>query len=97
MRRDVQLQHIQQQYEGRVRALEHFDATEHAHRRQEYHSIMTDLRLEPYDDKMYQVQSRVCEGTGRWLLRNPVFTEWLDGSERSKRLLWLQGIPGSGE
>ncbi|GAB1319448.1 hypothetical protein MFIFM68171_09658 [Madurella fahalii] len=97
MRRDVQSEHIQQQYEARVRALEHFDVTERAHRRQEYQSITINMRPELYDDKLYWVQSRVCQGTGKWLLKSPAFTEWLDGSERSKRCLWLQGIPGSGK
>ncbi|KAK0715222.1 NACHT domain protein [Lasiosphaeris hirsuta] len=96
LRRDVQSEHVRQQYAHRVRALEHFDVAERARRRQDYCSIMTDMRPERYDDKLHWVQSRVCEGTGRWLLKSPAFIEWLDGSEKSKRLLWLQGIPGSG-
>ena len=96
LRRDTRSEDIRQQYELRARALEHFDITESAGRRQEYRSIMTDVRPERYDDKLHWVQSRMCEGTGRWLLKSTAFTEWLDGSEKSRRCLWLQGIPGSG-
>ncbi|KAK3378716.1 NACHT domain protein [Lasiosphaeria ovina] len=97
LRRDTQSEDIRQQHELRVRALEHFDITDSTDRRQEYRSIMTDVRPERYDDKLHWVQSRVCEGTGRWLLKTPAFTEWLDGSDKSKRCMWLQGIPGSGK
>ncbi|KAJ5706534.1 NACHT nucleoside triphosphatase [Penicillium malachiteum] len=34
------------------------------------------------------------EGTGAWLLENPVFQSWYSGSRRQ---LWLQGLAGSGK
>jgi len=37
-------------------------------------------------------------GTGRWLLDNPSFKEWFDPHfPIIPPLLWLNGIPGSGE
>jgi len=96
MRRDVQFEHIQQQHEARLRALEHFEVSESSHRRQEFHSIMTDISPVRFDEKLNYVESRVCEGTGKWLLRDPGFSNWLSGHENHPRLLWLQGIPGAG-
>ncbi|KAK1830451.1 hypothetical protein QBC39DRAFT_354018 [Podospora conica] len=97
LRRDTQSEHIRQQHDLRVRALGHFDHTESVNRRQEYRGIENDMRPRWYDEKLHSVQSQVYEGTGKWLLESPVFHEWLNGLEKSKRCLWLQGIPGSGK
>lgn len=59
---------------------------------------MTGISPVWYDEKLNYVESRVCDGTGKWLLRDPIFSSWLTGSTSVKhpRLLWLQGIPGAG-
>jgi hypothetical protein len=96
LRRDTQSEHIRQQYELRVSALEQFDRTESADRRQEFRGIENDMRPKCYDDKLHHAQSQVYRGTGKWLLTSTVFAKWLDGRDKSTQWLWLQGIPGSG-
>ena len=96
LRREVQFEHIQREHEARSRSLAHFEATENAHRRQEYRGIVADISPKVYDGKLNWLQGRTCIGTGNWLLRDATFIQWLKATEKSQRLLWLQGIPGAG-
>jgi len=96
MRNEVRLEHIQEEHHARLRALEHFESTERSHRRQEYQSIKTDISPKSYDGKLDWFHGRVCEGTGKWLTRDASFAKWLDIYDTSAKLLWLEGIPGSG-
>jgi hypothetical protein len=34
--------------------------------------------------------------TGQWILRGPKIKEWLDASDCSVPMFWLNGIPGAG-
>jgi hypothetical protein len=96
MRNEVRLEHIQEEHRARLRALDHFESTERSHRRQEYQSIKTDISPKSYDDKLDWFHGRVCEGTGNWLTRDASFAKWLDISDISAKVLWLEGIPGAG-
>jgi hypothetical protein len=42
-----------------------------------------------------QVKKDLLEGTGKWLLDDPIFKRWKDDSASS--ILWLHGIAGSGK
>jgi hypothetical protein len=97
MRNEVRLEHIQEEHNARRQALEHFEQTEKHHRRQEYESIKADVSPKTYEDKYYYLQGRICEGTGNWLVKDVTFAKWLDISDTSTKLLWLQGIPGAGQ
>lgn len=66
-------------------------------------SIRSDLRpdkikrwLRPPDPSPNANHARKLhhEGTGAWLLENPVFQEWYS---RSRRHLWLNGLTGGGK
>jgi hypothetical protein len=96
MRNEVRLEHIQAEHSARQRALDHFERTERTHQQQEYDSIKTDLSPIMYGEILYRLHSRVCDGTGKWLMRDSTFTKWLDTQDMSTKLLWLQGIPGAG-
>jgi hypothetical protein len=96
MRNEVRLEHIRGEHEARLRSLEHFEMTEKSQRRQEYHNIKADISPKLYEGSLDWLHGRVCEGTGRWLMRDTTFTKWLDHSDISTRLVWLQGIPGAG-
>ncbi|KAL6400866.1 hypothetical protein AUP68_16584 [Ilyonectria robusta] len=50
---------------------------------------------EPYRQHHEQTKSEVLEGTGKWLLQDPIFLRWKNESASS--ILWLRGIPGSGK
>ena len=96
MRNEVRLEHIQEEHCARLRALEHFESTERSHRRQEYQSIKTDISPRTYEDRLDWFHGRICEGTGKWLMKDATFAKWLDSSDTSTKVLWLEGIPGAG-
>ena len=96
MRREVQFNHLQEAHEARCRSLEHFESTKKVQQRQEYQAIKTDISPRSYDANLNWLQGRTCKETGGWLLKDPDFAKWLDFSQHSARLFWLQGIPGAG-
>ncbi|KAI1488247.1 NACHT domain protein [Biscogniauxia mediterranea] len=97
MRNEVRLEHIQQEYEARRRALEHFEKEDRSRRAQEFHRIKTDIAPQSHDDRLDWLRARVYQGTGTWLLQSATFKEWLQATAESSRILWLQGIPGAGK
>ncbi|KFA48785.1 hypothetical protein S40293_01495 [Stachybotrys chartarum IBT 40293] len=97
MRTEVRLENIRLEYDIRQRTLEHFEKTHRSNRQQDYNVIKTDILPKFYDDKLNWIHGRVCEGTGYWLLRDDMFNKWLDFTNTSTKMLWLQGIPGAGK
>ncbi|KAK2468826.1 hypothetical protein H9L39_19588 [Fusarium oxysporum f. sp. albedinis] len=57
--------------------------------------ILQWLSKEPYRKHHQLVREDVVEGTGQWLLSDPVYLQWKEESASS--ILWLHGIPGSGK
>ena len=96
LRREVGLEHIQEAQNAQLQALIHYERTEKSFRRQEYQSLKTNISPRSYGDKLDSYNARICQGTGQWLLRDTVFVKWLDKSDVSIKILWLQGIPGAG-
>ncbi|KEY74072.1 hypothetical protein S7711_02661 [Stachybotrys chartarum IBT 7711] len=97
MRTEVRLENIRLEYDIRQRTLEHFEKTHRSNRQQDYNVIKTDILPKFYDDKLNWIHGRVCEGTGYWLLQDDMFNKWLDFTNTSTKMLWLQGIPGAGK
>lgn len=96
LNRDVRLEHIQEAHTALLQARDHYEKTEKSFRRQEYQAIKISVSPTTYEDELYLLGTRVCQGTGRWLLRDATFVRWLDKTDDSTRILWLQGIPGAG-
>ena len=96
LRREVGLEHIQEAHKAQQQALKHYEKTEKAFQRQEYLSLKNDISPRTYGDKLDSFHARVCQGTGRWLLKDKTFAKWLDKADTSMKILWLQGIPGAG-
>jgi hypothetical protein len=96
LRREVGLEHIQEAQKAQQQALEHYEKTEKSFRRQEYQSLKTNISPRSYEDRLDSYHARICQGTGQWLLRDTIFIKWLDKSDASMKILWLQGIPGAG-
>lgn len=96
MRSEVRLEHIRGEHDDRLRNLEHFEKTERSHRQQEYYNIKTATSPEFYDKKLDWIYGRICEGSGKWVMRNSTFAKWKDFKDVSTKILWLQGIPGAG-
>lgn len=89
MRNEVRLEHIQQEHEARIRAFKHFEEMA-------YHRIKADVSPIYFDEELDRVRSQICSGTGKWLIKDSAFRDWLDGTDKPTRILWLQGIPGAG-
>ncbi|KAF4840908.1 Vegetative incompatibility protein HET-E-1 [Colletotrichum siamense] len=61
-------------------------------------SLFADLHVtDPRDDKdrIEHTKGGLLRGSYSWILENPDFQEWRNGSE--KRLLWVRGDPGKGK
>src|SRR5258706_7593644 len=87
MRNEVRLEHIRDEHEARLRALEHFERTERSHRRQEYNAIKEAISPRTYEEELYRIHALTCEGTGRWILRDATFTKWLTESDTLTKLI----------
>ncbi|KAM0407431.1 hypothetical protein ACHAPD_012238 [Fusarium lateritium] len=57
--------------------------------------ILEWLSKEPYLKHHRLVKEGTVEGTGQWLLSDPIYQRWKEDSASS--ILWLHGIPGSGK
>ncbi|KAI9787978.1 MAG: hypothetical protein M1816_007282, partial [Peltula sp. TS41687] len=57
--------------------------------------ILRWLSPEPYIQHHEQIKIDVLQGTGQWLLSDPVFATWRNESVSS--ILWLHGMIGSGK
>lgn len=96
IRSEVSWKHIREENDARLQALDHFEKAERSNRRQEYHTIETDISPIFYDKKLDWVQCRVCEGSGKWLFVDSIFLKWLDATDLTMKIVMLLGIPGAG-
>lgn len=98
MRNEVFLEHLRDGHGTHQVAVEALHHSEKANRILEFQAIKTNISPISYDNKLNWIHGRVCAGTGTWLLEHEVFRKWLnvvgDGRER---ILWLHGIPRSGQ
>lgn len=97
LRNEVRLEHIQAEYDFRRQAFEHFEKTDSSHQRQEYQSVRANISPQTYQEKLQRLDDESCHQAGRWLLKDPSFCSWIDSSDISMSVLWMQGIPGSGK
>lgn len=58
-------------------------------------SILRWLSDRPYESHHKQIRKQAFEGSGQWLLQDPLYAEWQKASVSS--LLFLHGKPGSGK
>ncbi|KAF4962504.1 hypothetical protein FSARC_9427 [Fusarium sarcochroum] len=97
MRNEVRIEEIRTANDLRERELQHFAQMEENNIKQEYASHRAHISPKDYDADLYRFSEAVCDGTGKWLFRDPPFKDWLAGTEKSRPILWLKGIPGAGK
>ncbi|KAJ2998725.1 hypothetical protein NUW58_g234 [Xylaria curta] len=98
MRREIHLEHIQQEYEFRKHAMAGFKAQKREAQIQEFHRIYTSINPCRYDNTLYRLKPLRCQGTGDWLFQSQKFLDWVKDSQREgRKVLWLKGIPGAGK
>ncbi len=96
MRNEVTFKHIKEEYEARAKALSHYDQESEFRASQQFQALKTYASPTLYDERLDWLLNRSCRDSGQWLARDQSFLDWLDMSNQSTRLLWLQGIPGAG-
>jgi len=96
MRNEVSLEHIREEHEARIRDFEHYEQTREFQEQQYFSAVETHISPRLYDSELDRLHMNICEGTGLWLQKDKTFCKWLDFSDISTNLVWLQGIPGSG-
>lgn len=65
--------------------------------RQDFEAAISSLNARIYDKDMERFKAQMDPASGSWLDNNENFNAWLDSTHRSRRVLWLQGIPGAGK
>lgn len=96
LRNEVSLQHIKEEHEARTKALEYYEESRQFQEQQKFHNLEVLISPRLYDGKLDRLRTTICDGTGKWLFKDSVFSKWLDMTDSSTNLVWLQGIPGSG-
>ncbi|CAI4219752.1 unnamed protein product [Parascedosporium putredinis] len=97
LRNRVQLEHLHDEANARTRAFEHFEKSEKANQRAEYRRIRESFSPKEYYADLERLGSLVCKGTDHWLEKDEDFLGWLQPSQTTGQIIWLQGIPGAGK
>lgn len=70
------------------------DVEDHLDKHKRY-EILRWVSAQPYMEHHEQVSKNALPGTGKWLLEDPTYADWLKASTSS--LLWLHGKVGAGK
>jgi len=64
----------------------------------EFCKLEKNISSHDYRPRLYDVESKHCAETGKWIFSDTRFQSWLNAgsSEGKQRLLWLAGVPGAG-
>ncbi|KAK6507854.1 hypothetical protein TWF481_006276 [Arthrobotrys musiformis] len=61
-------------------------------------NVRTKLRPRDYiEDHRLALNRRVVSSSGNWILADPKFKAWLHGGAAAERILYINGMPGSGK
>lgn len=91
MRNQVRREHIREEHDFRIKAMQHFERTEAADRRMEYKAIQDDISPQEYERLLDWCRTRTSKDTGGWLLQNSIFKQWLDTKNTVVKMLWVKG------
>jgi hypothetical protein len=94
---NVTFEDIRRAEEARAASFREFRDAEAHRSKQRFQALETAINPRMYDDRLSWLDRRMCPGTSDWLGLDRDFCKWLDKSDQTIGLLWLQGIPGAGE
>ncbi|KAL2130484.1 hypothetical protein VTI74DRAFT_6338 [Chaetomium olivicolor] len=97
MRSEVTTQNIREEREFRAKTLAHFNEEQEFQELQKFQTLMARVSPESYDDRLDWLLNRSSETSADWFISDQSFLSWLDTSNPTVRLLWLEGIPGAGK
>lgn len=96
MHDEVEMAHIAEADTARKLALQEYERAHESQDRQEFSSVISSLNPSLYDKELERLSADCSAGTGGWLAGHSPYMKWLDASDDSSRLFWVQGIPGAG-
>jgi hypothetical protein len=96
MNGSVTLAHVVEAHEARQRAFEEFERQHAFRQRQDFEAVRSSLNPVLYDSALERLKARRVVRSGSWLSSQEEYNHWLEPSNKTSRLLWLQGIPGAG-
>jgi hypothetical protein len=94
---EVNLEHIRETHDARIAALEHYERERDFQERQDYEALESYITPTYPDAVLSTLVGNVSPGSGRWLDKENLYSQWLNPANKSVKLLWLQGIPGAGK
>ncbi|KAI2464722.1 hypothetical protein F4781DRAFT_411946 [Annulohypoxylon bovei var. microspora] len=92
----VQFEEIQQIRENERRKFEVDQRVETDRRRLRVIQWLSSYSMETLQEKYKETRS-ICSDSGRWLINDPQFQNWLDPNQSLRPLLWINGKPGAGK
>lgn len=97
MTEEVTLANITEAHAARVTDMNNWQRNFNFQETRDFDSVYSYISPNLYDDELDKFQRRTCERTGKWLQREQALKDWMDASNTSTRIIWMQGIPGAGK
>jgi len=94
---EVTLVHISKAHDEWMAAHKHYNDERQARDAQFFHNVEQHIQPISYDKRLDQLRTSICEGTADWLTKDETFSRWLDPTNSSTNIVWLQGFPGAGK
>lgn len=91
------LAHIVEAHAARQRDLQEFERQHEFRQRQDLEAVKSSLSPVIYDRDLQRLKACRVVRSGDWLSDQEEYNHWIDSSNETSRLLWLQGIPGAGK
>ncbi|KIW32934.1 hypothetical protein, variant [Cladophialophora immunda] len=94
---EVTLTSIQDAQAAYAEALKTYERDGEFQRRQDFATVQQSLSPRLYDDDLETFRKRRSPDSGKWIEKNGDFSAWLNTSNKTKQILWVEGIPGAGK
>ena len=94
---EVTLAHITKAHDEWAAARENYNEERQARDDQFFNGVEQHVKPVSYDKRLDRLRTSICEGTGEWLGKDETFKRWLDPTDNSTNVVWLQGFPGAGK
>jgi hypothetical protein len=96
MQGEVTLAEITEAHTARTRSLQEYERNHEFQQRQDFEMVLASLAPNLYDQELERLRGKCTIDSTSWLANHVQYQKWFDESDKSTRLLWLEGIPGAG-
>ncbi|KAK7978462.1 NACHT domain protein [Apiospora saccharicola] len=91
------LEHIMRADQYRKRAMQQFEDDQDRRNKQEFAAAHSEFCQGLHEGMLDDILSKSSVESGAWLDQHDEYAKWTDMKDSSCRVLWIQGIPGSGK